>query len=143
VTKKERNNPGKPSSKIFGLPRRDILRGRKHFRRLFEGQVIFFSARHIALRFYTTTEVEFTCKMGFIAAKKLGKAAERNHLKRLLREAYRLHRHSLMDALQASSTGFYGALIGKTAAVNFKTVESETIHLLQRTVNHLQVSQSS
>jgi ribonuclease P protein component len=129
--------------KSFGLPRSDILRSRKHFERLFKQPTIFFSARHITLRFYTTTEVEFTCKMGFIAAKKLGRAAERNHLKRLLREAYRLHRHSLMNVLQASSTGFYGALTGKTAAVNFKTVESETIHLLQRTVNHLQASQSS
>jgi ribonuclease P protein component len=142
VTKKERNNPIDPVAKSYGLPKSDILRGRDRFKRLFEQPVVILSSKHLSLRFYTITEQEYTCKMGFIAAKKLGKAADRNYLKRILREAYRLHRHSLMNVLRSSSTGFYGALAGKTVAVDFKTVERETIDLLQRTVNRLRTSQS-
>jgi ribonuclease P protein component len=137
VTRRERNNFIKPPEKSFLLPKSDILRGRERFNRLFEQPVEYLSTRHLALRYYTSGQ-EYACKMGFIVAKKHGKAVERNYVKRLLREAYRLHRQPLMNTLQASSTGFYGALIGKTVAIDYKMVEDETIRLLQRTVNCLQ-----
>ncbi len=121
----------------FRLPKRDILRGRERFKRLFEQPVEYLSTKHLALRYYTSGQ-EYACKMGFIVAKKRGNAVKRNYVKRLLREAYRLHRHPLMNTLQAASIGFYGALVGKTVSIDYKTVENETIRLLQRTVNRLQ-----
>lgn len=78
--------------------------------------------------------------MGFIVAKRLGKAARRNHVKRLLREAYRLHRHTLDTALSAAAAGLHGALIAKTTEMDFKTAEKEVIHLLNRAVHDLHVT---
>src|SRR5699024_9932495 len=124
VTRKSRNNTAARLSGPYCLPKTAVLRGRDHFNRLFERPDKIFSEKHLLLRFYTDTAQEADCKMGFIAAKKLGKANERNYLKRLLREAYRLHRHLLMDAIEMAPCKFYGALTGRTVAVDFETIEN-------------------
>lgn len=75
--------------------------------------------------------------MGFIVAKRLGKATRRNHVKRLLKEAYRLNRCHFMEALDATSIGFHGALSAKSIHVDFKTAEREITNLLDRVVLEL------
>jgi ribonuclease P protein component len=137
VTKRELNNSRLPAGTSFGLPRADILRGRKHFQRLFEQPINLLTEKHFTLRFYVSVEREYACKMGFIVPRRLGKASQRNYVKRLLREAYRLNRHNLIQILRAVSTGFYGAFMAKTVAVDFETVENEVINLLGHAIKHL------
>jgi ribonuclease P protein component len=137
VTKKELNNSQRTAVKSFSLPRADILRGRKHFQRLFEQPVKLFSEKHLFLRFYIITERETACKMGFIAPKRLGTASQRNYIKRILREVYRQNRHCLMQTVRAASIEFYGAFMTKTSDLNFETAESEVISLLNRAVNYI------
>src|SRR5699024_2731624 len=98
---RSRNNTSAASPGTFRLPKTAVLRGRDHFNRLFEQPDAIFPEEHLSLRFYIVNSQEADCKMGFIAAKRLGKANKRNYLKRLLRESYRLHRHPLTNAVEA------------------------------------------
>lgn len=75
--------------------------------------------------------------MGFIVAKRLGTATRRNRARRLLKETYRLQRHSLTEALTSASVGFHGVLIAKTVQMDFNTTQKEVISLLNRVVNDL------
>lgn len=134
--KKGRSKPSSSGNR-FNLPKSDILRGRANFERLFEGPVTVFRERSVTLRFHIFTDRGYSCKMGFIVAKRLGKANRRNLIKRLFREAYRLNRHPLMDILSSASAGFHGVLSAKTIHMDFKMVEKEIQRLLQRTVAEL------
>ncbi|HYW33779.1 MAG TPA: ribonuclease P protein component [Balneolaceae bacterium] len=133
----QKNKTSSSADKSFDLPKADILRGRINFQRLFEGSATVYSEKHLSLRFYTYSGEGYSCKMGFIVAKRLGKATERNYIKRILREAYRLHRHPLMTALNAASLGFHGALMAKTVKIDFETAEKEVVRLLSRVVDKL------
>ncbi len=70
--------------------------------------------------------------MGFIVKKSLGKANKRNKMKRLLKEAYRLHQHMLSNPLRDAQVTFHGVLMAKTVDVGFNDVERDVIELLER-----------
>jgi ribonuclease P protein component len=135
--KKALSNCSLSDQRNLQLPKSDILRRRTHFNRLFEGPITNYSENHLSLRFYTFDEQDYVCKMGFIVAKRLGKAAERNYIRPIFKEAYRLNRHSFVNALCMAPAGFHGALIAKTVKIDFKTAEQEIIHLLDSVINHL------
>jgi len=135
VTKNDRSESSF-DGKSFKLPRADILRGRTHFKRLFEGAAVIYNEEYLSLRFYTVGERAFTCKMGFIVAKRLGKATDRNRTKRLLREAYRLNRHPLMETLQTYNVAFYGAFLAKTVDMDYQTAETQVQALLGRVIQY-------
>lgn len=135
--KKDRSNHASSANNTFGLPKADILRGRTHFKRLFKGSATVYSENCISIRFQFFPGTKPDCKMGFIAAKRLGTATRRNRAKRLLKEAYRLHRHSLTEALTSASVALHGVLIAKTVQIDFSSTEKEVISLLNRVVNDL------
>ena len=138
--KKDRSNQSSSSGQTFGLPKSDILRGRTNFNRLFEPSTPVYSEESINLRFCLFAGAGNVCKMGFIVAKRLGKASGRNRVKRLLKEAYRLNRCQFMDALYARTMGFHGALSAKSINIDFKTAEREVTNLLDRVVLELHSS---
>ena len=61
-------------------------------------------------------------KVGFAAGKKLGCAAVRNRVKRLLRECYRLHQDDLRDGIAV-------LLVGRKAMADAKYGEIERAYL--------------
>jgi len=75
--------------------------------------------------------------MGFVASKRLGNAVKRNHIKRLMREAYRLNQHILSE-FRNNALGLHCVLIAKNADSDFKTVEKDCIHLLKQVRKHIQ-----
>ncbi len=118
------------------LPRSRILRGREPIQRLFrKGRMV--REKHMDLRFLYIPGQPGLCLMGFIVGKRLGKAHERNLIKRRMREAYRKHQYLIRDITQSGKTGFQGILIAKKAAVPFEIVEKECIRLLNKVQHDL------
>ena len=130
---KDRSNQSSSSRSPLGLPRESILRGRKNFDRLFgDPAATTYFGNHIKIRFIVLNDESESCQMGFIVPKKLGKATKRNHVKRLLREAYRLNRQPFTDIISSYSAGFHGVLMAKTIDINFTIAEAEVIELLEK-----------
>jgi ribonuclease P protein component len=75
--------------------------------------------------------------MGFIVKKSLGKANKRNEMKRLLKEAYRIHQHMLADSLRDVQVTFHGAFMAKAVELDYKDVEEEVVALLKQVRDQL------
>ncbi|WP_372637658.1 ribonuclease P protein component [Fodinibius sp.] len=134
---KDRSNQSSGSNGDFSLPREKILRGRKNFQRLFEGDVQVFRRKHVGVRYHLTDDSSSGCLMGFIVKKSLGDAHKRNNMKRLLREAYRLHQHILSDPLQRIQRTLHGAFMAHTVDATFAEVEQDVTSLLAQVRNQL------
>lgn len=120
--------------KRYGLSRSERLKSRKQIDRLFEeGKAIsFFPVR--AIYSFCRDNENGGLQIGVTASKKnFKKAADRNRIKRLLREAYRLQKEEL--ALQLKETGFTGNVFfiftDKTLPT-FQTVMTSMGQCLQR-----------
>ena len=118
-------------SKQQGLPRARILRGKKRFDKLFSGGKVIHGNK-IMLRYYMDDELP-TYYMAFIVAKRLGKAVDRNKIKRRMREVYRRNL-SILDLLYKNNenSGFYGALMAKTINLSYTQAENDVITLLEK-----------
>lgn len=134
---KGRSNRPLFSRDDLSLPRSKILRGRKNFKRLFERDAYIYRQRFVSLRYQIVNKSSFGLLMGFIVKKSLGKANERNHMKRLLKEAYRLNQHMLSAPLQEAQITFHGALMANSAEVTFAAVEKDVVALLNKVKNQL------
>ena len=78
------------SRRVFTFPKRERLRSRRDFQVLL-GRGRRFAAHGVAFR-YLPNGLAW-CRLGLAVSRKLGKAAKRNRIRRLLREAYRLTKH--------------------------------------------------
>lgn len=130
--KKDRSNADTTAPGDRGLPRAKILRGRTNFQRLFEPDAETLRNELVDLRFRLYRDSNGGCLMGFIAGKKLGKATQRNRIKRLLREAYRLNQHILTPLFEHTSVSFQGALMAKAVDADFRAVQDQVTDLLNR-----------
>jgi len=134
---KGRSNYSSTSHDDFSLPRAKILRGRKNFKHLFEQKVHICRKKNIDLRYHIVDESSFGCLMGFIVKKSLGKANKRNKMKRLLKEAYRLHQRILSEPLKSARLTFHGALMAKKVDISFAEVEADVVALLEEVRDQL------
>ena len=84
-------------------------------RRHAEFQSVYAHGKSIANRFIVlyVAKSDSDLKVGFAAGKKLGTAVERNRIKRILREAFRLNQHQL-------KSGFKILLVGRKSLVGKK-----------------------
>lgn len=122
---------GNNSRPAAGLPRSAILRGKLNFQRLFrEGSIL--SEQHVSLRYVLLPDAPGSILVGFITGRRLGKAHERNLVRRRLREAYRLNQHISADSLKESMPGVHAAFIARTTQVSFSVLQKECVHLLRQ-----------
>ncbi|MEX0680718.1 MAG: ribonuclease P protein component [Balneolales bacterium] len=121
----------------YRLPRSRILRGRENIQRLFlKGRKL--KERHVDLRYLIFHDQPGICQMGFITGKRLGKAHERNLVKRRMKEAYRLNQHLILDAVKFGEIGFHGILVAKNSRTSFQILNEECIRLLTLVRDQLQ-----
>lgn len=134
---KGRSSSLEPSTTNFGLPRAKILRGRNNFQRLFESEAKTLRDTYINLRFRIYRDRPSDYLMGFIVKKQLGKAAQRNRTRRLIKEAYRLHQSLLQEAVNTTGICFHGALMASTTELTFEQAEQNIKKLLSEVRNHI------
>lgn len=129
MRKKEQSNLAAPSPRRFTLPKSQILRGRRNFQRLFSSSETI-SSTTVNLRFATYPSTDEGQKFGFIAPKRIGNAVKRNQCKRLMREAFRLNKHDLIDTLTRHNVSLHAAFIAKHANTDFTGVQNDVVTLL-------------
>lgn len=140
MTAKGRNSNSEKNSDN-SLPKSKILRGQRNFQQLFEKSTLLNSPT-LQFRYRIYTNPESKCMIGFIAPKKLYKlATDRNKVKRLMREAYRLNQHILTEVVKKASIELHGAFICKKKSPGFDEINKDLISLLQQAeqkiVNHV------
>ncbi|MFC2139376.1 ribonuclease P protein component [Bacteroidota bacterium] len=84
--------------KEFGLSKKERIKSKKEFGLVFaEGKTIYSDNRELKAIYYVENNSELPgVKCAFAVHKKSGKAVWRNRVKRLLRESYRLNKHSII-----------------------------------------------
>lgn len=101
------------------LPSRCRLKTGREFDRVFRGGKRL-AGRYLTIVYRSAGEARERGRVGFVTPKKLGKAHDRNRLRRWLREAYRKSRAELMK-------DFEMILLGKTAGLGagYNAIETE------------------
>lgn len=85
--------------KNFSLSRRERVKKKKEFEKVYSSAIIFFSSDHLLKSLYIidTEAKSFGVKIAAAVSKKSGKAVWRNRIKRLLKESYRLNKRDLLN----------------------------------------------
>ena len=80
---------------------------------------------------YTTfsTSIE-DFKIGFISPKKTGNAVQRINAKRIMREAFRLNQHTIIDTIAELSIGVHCVLIARRTDLDFFQVQEHVVTML-------------
>jgi ribonuclease P protein component len=101
------------------LPSRCRLKTGREFDSVFRGGKRL-AGRYLTIVYRSAGDAPTPRRVGFVTPKKLGKAHDRNRLRRWLREAYRRHRAELMK-------DFEMILLGKSAGLGagYNAIETE------------------
>ena len=116
------------------LPKRSILRGKDAFKHLFDN-VSIIRTPVLAFRYRIVHNTENYIRVGFIAGKKIGKAHDRNRLKRVLRESYRCIRPALESTIMGKSYSIEGVIIVYSKYTRY----AEILEAMNRIVNKLEL----
>lgn len=124
---------GDPSSLIDSgrLPAWHVLRGKTAFQQLFQhGQVI--PARLVSMRYLIIPDRPLDKRVGFIAGRKLGNAAQRNKVKRYMREAYRTNKDQLAELLKQKQFGLHFVFIARNASASYQGYLKDCTYLMRK-----------
>ena len=83
----------------FGLSKNERIKSKKEFEIVYSrGKTVYSGNRELKAVYYSEKDSAFPgVKCAFAVHKRSGKAVWRNRVKRLLRESYRLNKHSLVS----------------------------------------------
>jgi len=110
--------------KQFGFPKQNRLKAKKEFQSVYEkGHSV---VDGLAVFYVNSGENEMT-RIGFAAGKKIGNAVLRNHVKRMMREAFRHHRSELKDGVS-----LVWVARKRLASADYKTYERVFLRLAKR-----------
>lgn len=128
-----------PMTKAFALPKKERINSKKQIDRLFAGRgsraMSAFPLRLVYMEEERGGEGSLPVQMMVSVPKRHFKhAVERNRVKRLVREAYRRHRHILAEAVErAGGRQLRLAFIWTAAEMRtYGEVEQRVVNLLQR-----------
>lgn len=99
---------------MYTLTKHGLLRRNKSFQQVYRAGKSY-ANRQLVL--YVLPGTGAARRVGFAAGKRLGPAVVRNRVKRLLREAYRLNQHRLVDGVDLLLVGRQGVVDAKLPAV--------------------------
>lgn len=121
------------SIKPFSLKREEILKSRKSIESLFQsGKSV--KAFPVLLVWQESSSFKKANEAAFsVSKKRFKRAVDRNRIKRLMREAYRLNKHMLKDQAENEKTGLQIMFIytGKTIPT-FLEAEKKIIECMSR-----------
>jgi ribonuclease P protein component len=123
-------------AKRFGFGRKEKLKSRKQIESLFlNGKN--FAAFPLRVTYMFTQSENPGAQVGVTVGKRyFKKAVERNRIKRLLREAYRLQKHALVETLKGKGLkGFIFFMYTDKAITPFITIKEAMHKSLQRLEN--------
>ncbi len=116
--------------KRFTLKRQFLLRKRREYLAVYNhGKRL--SAKHLVLHYLDKGQGDAGPRLGITVTKKCGKAVRRNRWKRLIREAYRQHRHELPAA------DFVVTVKREVDIPPFKELEKELLSMWRRAARDL------
>lgn len=115
------------------FPKTEKLKHRKLFDQLFKHGQRAFKYPVTAIWVKTELPVSHPIQVGFSAPKKnYRKAVQRNEIKRIMREAYRVQKHSLFDYLASTEQQIALLLITvKTNNTSYEALQPKILLLLQ------------
>lgn len=120
---------------MYSLPKSEILRGKTSLDKLFkEGQRMNEYPFRVFYQIKPSAEGIPALRFGIVVPKRVSKLAhERNRIKRIVREAYRLNRIDFASALASSGkqADFFLVYTGKIKPVSAK-IHDKIIIILQR-----------
>jgi ribonuclease P protein component len=104
---------------------RQKLKKNSEFQRVYKESRSF--ANYILVCYVLKHPADPARRVGFSVSKKMGNAVKRNRIKRLLREAYRLNQHLLMDGMDLVIIPRV-----KTTDATYKEIEKGMVKLFAR-----------
>lgn len=120
---------------LFTFSKEERLTGKTNIDQLFNnGKSFNLFPFRVFYRLAETSDEPFARLLIAIPKKKVKHAVDRNRLRRLIREAYRLHKAELVTCLENESAHLHFALIYTTPNIDitFKEVELKTIACLTK-----------
>lgn len=120
---------------MYSLPKSEILRGKTSLDKLFgEGQRMSEFPFRVFYKINPAAEGVSALRFGIVVPKRVSKLAhERNRIKRIVREGYRLNRHPFVATLESQSkqADFFLVYTGKIKP-NSAKIHNKIILILQR-----------
>lgn len=139
MTSDSRIQNGQQEQKRFTLSKKEILRGHEAFTRIFSGGKAFDAPAVKAYVHWEQSPMPLL-QVGFAVSRSVRRAVDRNRAKRLLREAYRQHKHRLLCAAQAKKLKISIVFLFKHNEQNgkkgktYNEVEQGVVALLEKIV---------